>query len=92
MEPSHVAFRRGIVVISGHMVRERPEELLCIFGRMVVLAVETEPFNDNMRYLAVSPDFDLWNPVEGMQPPQYAATMKRGDDGKTQFVNFTKYA
>ena len=80
VEPSHIAFRRGIILLSGFMLRTKPEELLPIFSRLVVLEVREDRFNDRFRYLAVSPDFELWNPVEAMEPPEYAIIISTKDD------------
>ena len=83
-EPSHVAYRRGTFTISGHMVRQNPEELLYVFARVVVLEVIRDEFTDSFRYLAVSPDFKLWNPIEASEPPAYSPilTVHTAEDGK----------
>ncbi len=84
-EPSHVAYRRGTFTISGHMVRQNPEELLCVFARVVILEVMRDEFTDSFRYLAVSPDFKLWNPIEASEPPAYWPIMTiHTDENGTQ--------
>ena len=87
-EPSHIAYRRGRVVISGTMIRQNPEQLLPIFARLVPIAIEHDKFNDRYTYLCVSPDFKLWNPVEAVNPPEYNIEIKTENDAvvKVTFI------
>jgi hypothetical protein len=88
-EPSHIAYRRGIVKISGIIVRKMPEDLLPVFARLVILEVQYDRYTDTFKYLAVSPDFDLWNLVEASEPPEYSAEMTIKEGG-TRIVSWRK--
>ena len=88
-EPSHIAYRRGTFKVSGLIVRQTPEDLLPVFARVVILEVHYDRFTDTFRYLAVSPDFELWNLVEASEPPEYSALMTI-KDGCTKIVSWRK--
>jgi len=84
--------RIGIVGVAGCLVREDNfdmNELLALFGRLIVLRCEYIFYSDMFEIQAYSPDFDIV--PEGAIPPRYIAIITKDENGEIKEIKLERY-
>lgn len=83
--------RIGTIEISGGLILGNlcnTDDLLLVFGRLVVLRCEHMVLRDVFKIEAYSPDFDIV--PNGSMPPEYIAIITTHENGRPSSVVFKK--